>query len=104
MPEYIEREALIAFLESSHDDRDWLVNQYNADWICSWIESQPASDVVAVVRCKDCEYGVWDKDEELWKCVISADWNEELAEWLGFVEYHEADYFCGYGERRGEDE
>ena len=50
MAEYIEREALVAFLESNHDDRDWLVNQYNADWICSWIESQPAADVLPVTR------------------------------------------------------
>lgn len=61
-----------------------------------------ANGVVPVVRCKDCKHGVWDKDEELWKCVISADWNEEVAEYIGFLEYHEADDFCSFGERRAE--
>lgn len=46
--DYIERGALTAFLEANHDDKDWMVTQYNADWICSWIESQPAADVVEV--------------------------------------------------------
>ena len=60
MAEYIEREAMLAFLESNHDDRDWLVNQYNADWICSWIESQPAADVAPVVR------GRWSEPYEIY--------------------------------------
>ena len=46
--EYIERGALIAFLDANHDENDWMVNQYNADWICSWIDSQPTADVVEV--------------------------------------------------------
>lgn len=54
MAEYIEREALLAFLEENHTDRDWLVSQYNADWICSWIESHPAADVVEV------KHGRWE--------------------------------------------
>lgn len=58
MAEYIEREALVAFLEDVHEDNDWLVNQYNADWICSWIESQPATDVVEVV------HGHWISQQE----------------------------------------
>lgn len=47
--EYIERGALIAFLDDNHNENDWMVNQYNADWICSWIDSQPTADVVEVV-------------------------------------------------------
>ena len=48
MSEYIKRGALIAFLDANHNENDWMVNQYNADWICSWIDSQPAADVVEV--------------------------------------------------------
>lgn len=59
MAEYIEREALTAFLEENHDDGEWLVNQYNADWICSWIESQPAADVEPV------KHGKWVNEREL---------------------------------------
>ena len=56
MAEYIDREALLKFLDDTHEDRDWIVNQYNADWIYSLVESQPAADVVEVVRCRDCKY------------------------------------------------
>lgn len=98
MPEYIEREALIAFLEDNHDDKDWLVNQYNADWICSWIESQPAADVVAVVRCKDCKH--WKKQD------FMAGNDRYHLEYGGFCPNgrfarYEND-FCSYGERRSD--
>ena len=58
MAEYIEREALLAFLESNHDDREWMVSQYNADWIYSWIENQPSADVATV------RHGRWMWDVE----------------------------------------
>ena len=58
MSEYIERDKLIAFLDANHDENDWMVNQYNADWICSWIDSQPTADVVEV------KHGRWETDKE----------------------------------------
>lgn len=40
MPRLIDADAMLEYLEKHHCD-DWLLNQYNADWIASWIESQP---------------------------------------------------------------
>lgn len=80
MAEYIEREALLAFLEENHTDRDWLVNQYNADWICSWIESQPAADVVS--------RGVYEQVR----------WERDVA-----IEQLRTDYGVGFGEKKSAD-
>lgn len=46
--EYIERGALLKRFEELHDGGNWLVNDYNADWIHSFIENAPAADVVEV--------------------------------------------------------
>ena len=40
MPRLIDADALMEYLEEYHCD-DWLLNQYNADWIASWVEGQP---------------------------------------------------------------
>ena len=75
--EYIERGAMVALLEDTHSDKDWMVNQYNADWICALIESQPAADVVEVkhgrwksvglagLKCSKCGH------EDHWKMYYS---------------------------------
>ena len=48
----------------------------------------PTADVVELVRCKDCEYGV--------------DWDGRLGcEWHGFYRT-EPNWFCADGERREE--
>lgn len=54
--EYIERGALLKRFAELHDGGNWLLNDYNADWIHSFIETAPAADVVEVVRCKDCKH------------------------------------------------
>ena len=61
MPEYIEREALLAELE---DEIDFVSPFYNAEQNqyftmglrCAYRDAQrfPTADVVEVVRCKDC--------------------------------------------------
>lgn len=53
MAEYIEREALLKFIEENNTDSEWMVNQYNADWIYSFIDSAPAADVAEV------KHGEW---------------------------------------------
>lgn len=63
-------------------------------------ELMVSNDVVPVVRCKDCMHGIWDEENEMWKCVESADYDEEIREWFGFYEYHNGDFFCADGERR----
>lgn len=54
MAEYIDREKMLKYLEENNTADEWIIGQYNADWIYSFIESQPTADVVEVVRCKDC--------------------------------------------------
>ena len=61
MTEYIEREALIRRIKETHCAE---CNSYHgvrcrACWVddtLDYIDSEPAADVVDVVRCKDCEY------------------------------------------------
>lgn len=57
-------------------------------------------DMVEVVRCKDCINGIYDEANNIYKCVKSADYDPEYDDWLGFVSYHNADYYCADGERR----
>ena len=45
--EYIERGALLKRFAELHDGGNWLVNDYNADWIHSFIETATAADVVS---------------------------------------------------------
>jgi hypothetical protein len=44
--EYIDRKPLLQYLKETVPDNDWLVSQFNADWIYSFIESPLAADVV----------------------------------------------------------
>ena len=53
MARYIDADAAIKAFEKLHGDEDSLLNVYNADWIVSFIESQPTADVQAV------RHGVW---------------------------------------------
>lgn len=57
-------------------------------------------DVTEVVRCKNCINGIYDEENNIYKCVKSADYDPEYDDWLGFVSYHNADYYCADGERR----
>ena len=58
------------------------------------------TDFVEVVRCEKCKHALWDEENEMWKCVESAYYDEDAAEWFGFHEYHNCDFFCADGERR----
>jgi hypothetical protein len=55
---------------------------------------------VEVVRCKDCKYGIWNEEEQMWQCVYSAELDEGIGEYFGFFEYNEGEHFCSRGERR----
>lgn len=50
MKEYIERDAALKQIEEMHTGEDWMVSQYNADWIYSFLDTLPAADVVERVR------------------------------------------------------
>lgn len=69
--------------------------------IIKCLEQEPAVDAVEVVRCKDCKHSVWDEENEMWKCVESADYDEYSGEWFGFYEYRNGGFFCADGERKG---
>ena len=66
-------------------------------------KNAPTVYAVEVVRCEKCKHAVWDEETKLWKCVESAEYDEESGEWFGFCEYHYGDYFCSYGERKDGD-
>lgn len=46
---YIDKDKMLKYLDETHTDNEWLIGQYNADWIYSFIESQPYADVKEVV-------------------------------------------------------
>ena len=53
MAEYIDREKMLKYIEENNTADEWIVGQYNADWIYSFIESQPTADVV------EAKHGEW---------------------------------------------
>jgi hypothetical protein len=53
MARYIDADKMQEFIEEQNDINDWLVSQYNADWISSFIDNQPTADVVEV------KHGYW---------------------------------------------
>ena len=84
----IDANERIKWLEDNTTEEEWLVNQYNADWIYSMLEHAPTVDAVEVVRCKDCKH-----------C------SNNTPDGLHWCDEHERgslcdDDFCSYGERR----
>ena len=55
MARYIDADRLQDFLVETNDIDDWCISQYSADWISSFIESQPTANVVEV------KHGKWEK-------------------------------------------
>lgn len=89
MPEYIEREALIAEYDRVHKGP--------AGGARKLMVEAPAADVVEVVRCKDCHF--WDTDYKglNGECVC------KLHSLIGFfTTYRLPDSFCNNGERRSD--
>lgn len=44
----IDADVLVKLVEDSTTEAEWLVSQYNADWICSMLESAPTIDAEPV--------------------------------------------------------
>ena len=63
-----------------------------AEDVEEWLNELPATDVVKVVRCKDCEY--YEMDE----CGNPYIWMSD-----GAHLYTQPDDFCSYGERKDGD-
>lgn len=72
---------------------------------CGFMDTKDvrSSDVVEVVRCKNCINGIYDEANGIYKCVKSAEMDSEFGDWIGFISYHNADYYCADGERRADD-
>ena len=58
MPRYIDIDDTVKTFEKLHGEESTLLNCYNADWIFSFLESQPTADVQAV------RHGKWIEDKE----------------------------------------
>lgn len=133
MPEYIEREAVLIEIENEYKNVEkiktpfaqiivggsiekpyysimWVdtaskdfnigYSSYFLAYVRKWLEVvfevTEDADVVAVVRCKDCKHY---QENELGVMLCYNDfWND------AYAVHTNADDFCRYGERRGEDE
>lgn len=105
--ELISRQALLAAFEAAEEDDIELYGVHISDCFPSERAAEianklPAVDAVEVVRCKDCRWGVESDFYKTYKCTIDAEYDENAGEYIGFVEWHKAEHFCSYGERREE--
>lgn len=87
---------------------DELVTLLDANF--GYVEEIRASDLAKmilsagyakVVRCRDCIHGRF-KHQDMYECLHDADIDEGTGLAYGFIEYHEPDFFCAYGERKEE--
>ena len=67
------------------------------------ISNATTVDAVEVVRCEKCKHAFYDEENEMWKCVESAEYDDVSGEWFGFFEYHNGDFFCADGTRKVSD-
>ena len=95
MDKYIDREALLQRLEASplfgHFGED---GAFIKGFVTELIEMQPSTDVVEVVRCKDCKFWGIPHANDIEKshyCCRDNMWCMPL---------RFADDYCSYGERR----
>ena len=76
MPRYIDADAALKRFEEMHGDESELLNCYNADWIVSFIETQPTADV------QEVKHGTWGKSlfaKDFFRCSLcSAVWNRKF--------------------------
>lgn len=55
MNRYIDADAALKRFEEIHGNESELLNCYNADWVVSFIETQPTADV------QEVRHGEWDE-------------------------------------------
>lgn len=95
MTEYIEREALLKEVYKI-GGRPW--SEWETAGVESLIHRQPAADVVAVVRCKDCKHRGDENSCPMCKCNCCNDGDGYYDVWTDDLT-HDND-FCSLGERR----
>ncbi len=64
------------------------------------LQKLPTSDVVEVIRCKDCENCLCINDRYM--CKRNAIYNDSYKEFYGLCAVAE-EHFCSYGERKDEE-
>ena len=79
----IDANAVLQWLIDVTDRKEWLVSQYNADWIFGMIDSQPTVDAVEVV------HGRWIDTPHAYGFV-----SPRCSVCLQFSKYHEKFNFC----------
>ena len=87
MARYIAADSLLKRL-FPYDLVDKKQYALNAQAVYNAIESSSAADVVEVVRCKDCEHGLYMDSCSMYLCRCTG----------GKLRY--ADNYCNYGERK----
>lgn len=66
MPRYIDIDDTVKTFEKLHGEESTLLNCYNADWIFSFLESQPTADV------QEVRHGRWINESRQMYGPISA--------------------------------
>ena len=56
-----------------------------------------------LIRCAKCKHGEFEQENGMWACVRCADYDADFDMFTGFIEYHNENHFCSYGERRSDD-
>lgn len=92
MAESIEREARYIDINKISIPKGFF-NDLNVPKLFDWLNSQPAADVVEVVRCKNCKHRYVPARCALWYATMN---DKEY-----FVERGE-NFYCSYGERKTE--
>ena len=89
-------------------DANTLIKEACAEGAYGYVDAKqiveaPTIDAVEVVRCEKCKHAIWDEETKLWRCVESAEYDEEMGGYFGVCEYHYGDFFCFYGKRKDGD-
>lgn len=90
MPEYIERQKLINAIPIVNEDKQISLYGAVADFMVIAL-SIPTADVVEVVRCKECEYLLFDTEY----CKLH---NRGYCKFDDTIK--QPNHFCGYGTRK----
>lgn len=92
MDDYIKRKDAIKSIDDLPNCYNGYSDTYDKAYIIGTLEEVPPSDVVEVVRCKDCQY--WNRDrvscEGLARCLTGE---------TG-VRFRNANDFCSRGEKK----
>ena len=90
---------LLSSAEGLHDTPAWASLLVDCAGSIESRENFPPVSAVPVVRCRECIHGRF-KHQDMYECLHDADIDENTGVPYGFIDFHEPDFFCAYGERR----